>query len=84
MKARNLAGLPIRLSLLLYGGAVGAAALLLACGAFVLYDRLTYPKVLARELEEIASIVGDNSSAALAFQDTQNAAEILRDRKSVV
>jgi len=78
MKARNLAGLPIRLSLLLYGGAVGAAALLLACGAFVLYDRLTYPKVLARELEEIASIVGDNSSAALAFQDTQNAAEILR------
>ena len=40
------------------------AALLLACGAFVAYELLTFRDVMTQELETLAGIISENSTAA--------------------
>ncbi|HUS05320.1 MAG TPA: response regulator [Bryobacteraceae bacterium] len=52
-------------------------ALLLACSAFSLYDRMTYREVMTRELNTLAQIIGSNSIAALTFRDQHVANDIL-------
>ena len=49
--------------------AVSAAALLIACSAFVLYDQLTFPDRLVRSLTSQADIIGTNSVSAITFND---------------
>jgi PAS domain S-box-containing protein len=53
--------------------AVSAAALLIACASFVLYDQLTFPDRLVRSLTSQADIIGTNSVSALTFNDPEAA-----------
>jgi PAS domain S-box-containing protein len=54
-----------------------SVALLLACVAFVLYDLVTFRRAMTRDLSTLAEIIGQNSTAALAFNDPNSAREIL-------
>jgi PAS domain S-box-containing protein len=59
--------------LLLTSGAV----LLLTCAAFFAYDMLTFRQSAIRELSTLGEIVAANSTAALAFDNQEDAKEIL-------
>jgi len=52
-------------------------AILLACAAFVLYDLVTFRRAMTRDLETVAEIIGQNSTAALAFDDPNAATQVL-------
>src|SRR6266567_886839 len=52
-------------------------ALLLACATFVTYELLTFRKEMTRNLTTLAEIIGNNSTAALDFNDEKAAEETL-------
>ncbi|HEX4003773.1 MAG TPA: response regulator [Candidatus Acidoferrales bacterium] len=52
---------------------VSAAALLLACAAFIGYDMVTFRSTIVRNLSTQAQIIGSNSASALLFDDPQAA-----------
>jgi len=54
-----------------------AAALLLACVSFVAHDLITFRREMARDLSAMAAVIGDNCTAALAFEDQPHAEETL-------
>ena len=54
--------------------ATSTAALLLACAVFVAYGLSTFRDALVREVSTLAGVIGENSKAALIFDD-QEAAE---------
>ena len=74
---RSFLDLPIRRKLTLLMMASSGVALLAATISFVAYDRIQYRGALARNLTALAEVIGKNSTAALAFGDTQAAEEIL-------
>jgi signal transduction histidine kinase/DNA-binding response OmpR family regulator len=53
------------------------AALLCACAAVIVYDRVTARASMRNDLAVMAEIMGENSTAALSFEDAQVANEIL-------
>jgi PAS domain S-box-containing protein len=61
---------------------VSGAALLLACSAFVAYDRLTFRETLLRSLSTQAQIVGFNGTSALVFDDPPSAESTLSALKA--
>jgi signal transduction histidine kinase len=56
---------------------IGNTAALLACVVFGAFDRLTVREGMERDLTTLADVLGNNSTAALVFQDPKNAVEIL-------
>ncbi len=56
---------------------VSGAALLLACAAFIAYDKLTFRETMVRNLSTQAQIIGSNSVSALLFNDPQQAENTL-------
>lgn len=60
-------------NLMLLNLLVSAAALLLACTAFVGYDQISFRQRMVRELSIQAQIIGSNSVSALAFDDPASA-----------
>lgn len=56
---------------------ITGAALLAACAAFIIYDRVTYRVLLLRHLAVQAHIIGENSRSALVFGDPESAAKTL-------
>ena len=54
-----------------------AMALALAAAALVTYDISTYRQTLTRDIEALADVVGNNSTASLAFGDRAAAEETL-------
>ena len=56
---------PIKRKLISIIFPISTAALLLACGAFTLYDLITFRGQKAREASTLAEIVGANSTAAI-------------------
>ena len=52
-------------------------ALILACLAFLAYDRITFRERLVFELDLLAEVIGTNSTAALAFSSERDAMETL-------
>jgi PAS domain S-box-containing protein len=56
---------------------IASVALLLACAAFGAYEVLTFRKTMLRDITTLAEIVGDNSAAALDFDDSKAAEETL-------
>src|SRR5260221_5676454 len=62
--------------------ATTAAALLLACGVFAVYETMAIRYSMFRETLLLADIVGANSTAALTFNDQQAAGETLRGLES--
>jgi signal transduction histidine kinase len=51
--------------------------LLLACGTFLAYERLTHRQSAVRELSTLARVIAANSTAALAFQNQLDATQVL-------
>ena len=49
------------------------AALLLACAAFVGYELITFRDGMVQEASTLAGVIGENSKAALTFQDPEAA-----------
>ena len=72
-----LQDLSIRRKLIVIIMVTTAFALLLACSAFVVYERIVYRKTAAQELSTIAQLVSESAAAPLAFNDPASAAEVL-------
>ena len=74
--------LPIKHKLrLIIVGTVGVA-LALACGAVLVYDRISFRSEMRSDLGVLAEIVGANSTAALSFGDQRAAQELLSGLKA--
>jgi hypothetical protein len=56
-------------------------SLVLACLILAVNERLSYPKIMAGNLTDLAQVVGDNSTAALAFNDPKTAQTLLETLK---
>ena len=52
-------------------------ALLLACTALVIHELITFRRAITDDLKTLAQIIGDNSAAALVFDDRSSAEETL-------
>ena len=61
---------------------VSSAALLLACTAFIAYDRITFREAKVLNLSTQAQIIGSNSISALLFNDQQSAENTLTALKA--
>jgi signal transduction histidine kinase len=51
--------------------------LLIACGAFVANELISYRKTMVEHLDTLAKVIGSNSTAALSFSDQKSANETL-------
>jgi nitrogen fixation/metabolism regulation signal transduction histidine kinase len=69
--------LSIRRKLTLIVMLTASIALLLACVAFVAYDLFTFRQATTHYLATLADIIGDNSTAALSFNDKDSAKQTL-------
>ncbi len=58
------------------------AVLFLTCSAFFAYEFFTFRQTTLRELSTLGEIIATNSTAALAFDDREEAAEILTALKA--
>jgi PAS domain S-box-containing protein len=61
---------------------ITSVALLLACAAFVSFEMINFRKDMVQNLSTLAKIMGNNTSAALDFNDPQSAEETLFALKS--
>jgi signal transduction histidine kinase/HAMP domain-containing protein len=57
--------------------ATSGAALLLAGASFLAYESATFPQSVAQNLSSLAVVIGNNSAAAIVFDDENAANEIL-------
>ena len=73
-----LRDIPIKRKLTAITMLTSGVALLLACAAFVTYELTAFRTNTVDELSTTAAIVGDNSGAALAFDDPASARQTLR------
>lgn len=74
---RSFGDLSIRQKLTLNVLVTSLAALLIAVGGFMTYERVTFQQKMVRDVGTLAEIVGTNSTAALAFSDPEAARETL-------
>src|SRR5437879_13910045 len=56
---------------------ISGAVLLLTCSAFFAYELLTFRQTTVRQLSTLGEVIATNSTAALAFQNQNDAQEIL-------
>src|SRR5258706_10439183 len=70
---RSLQNVPIKRKLTIIIMATSCLALILACAAFVTYEQMTFRRTMVRDLSITAQIIGDNSAAALSFNDINSA-----------
>jgi nitrogen fixation/metabolism regulation signal transduction histidine kinase len=57
-------------------------ALVLACAAFAVYEVLAFRKAMVQNVSTLAQMIGDNSAAALDFNDSKSAEETLASLKA--
>jgi len=69
--------LPIKRKVMAVIMLTSIAVLLLTAAAFMFYDLITFRQTLIRNLDTTASIIADESTAALAYGDEKTAREIL-------
>lgn len=73
---------PIQRKLMAMMLLTSAAAILLTCSAFVVYELLTARSQSQVQTATLARIIAANSTAALAFRDEQDASEVLAALKT--
>jgi signal transduction histidine kinase/ActR/RegA family two-component response regulator len=73
----SLRDLPIKRKLMVVILLTSSIALLLMGSGLVIYERRTFRHALEVNMSVLGQIIGSNSTAALAFDDSQNAREIL-------
>ena len=71
-------GLSLAAKLTGIGAGTAAVSLVLMAAAFFAWDFATSRERLVRDIDGVAEVIGWNSSAALAFADSDAAAEVLR------
>jgi len=59
-----------------------SVALVLACAAFAVYEVLAFRKAMVQNVSTLAEMIGDNSAAALDFNDPKSAEETLASLKA--
>jgi len=74
---RSFSDLSIRQKLTLNVLVTSLAALIVAAGSFMAYEWVTFQQKMVRDVGTLASIIGNNSTAALAFNDPDAARETL-------
>jgi signal transduction histidine kinase/ActR/RegA family two-component response regulator len=75
--SRRLRDLSIRHKLVLVTTLTSSVAILLALGIFLVLDLSSFREMLKREVQVMAESVAPGTSAALAFRDAEDAAEIM-------
>ena len=78
----SLRNLSIKRKLTIIVMAASSVALLIACTAFGLYDKITFQQSMAEDLEIQAEIIATNSTAALTFGDGKAIEEMLAALKA--
>ncbi len=73
---------PIRRKLMAVMLLTNAVVLLLTCTAFIAYEILTFRKATVKQLSVLGEIIAANSTAALAFDNPDDAKEILTALKA--
>src|SRR5689334_3743263 len=73
---------PIRRKLMRIMLLTSGLVLLLTCAAFLAYDVVTFRQSAVRQLSTLAQIIAANSTAALAFQNQDDAHEVLAALKA--
>jgi signal transduction histidine kinase/ActR/RegA family two-component response regulator len=76
--ALSLQNVPIKRKLMVVILLTSGFAILLMGSALITYELVTFRSTLTSNIEVLAQIIGSNSTAALAFDDRENAKEILR------
>lgn len=61
---------------------ISAFAVLMACVAFLFYDRITFKDAMVRDLKTLSNVIGANSTAAILFDNQDDATETLTSLKS--
>jgi len=79
MPLRNL---PIRRKLMTVNLLISSIVILLTCTAFITYEIITLRKAMLQGYSTRAQIIAANSSAALAFQNEADAADVLSALKT--
>src|SRR4051812_38048679 len=74
--------IPIQKKLLRVIMLISGSVLILTCAAFFVYEFLTFRQASVQQLSTIAKIVSNNSTAALAFDNAEDANEILTALKA--
>jgi signal transduction histidine kinase len=72
----------IKRKLLLISMMTTLTALIVACVALLMYDQITFKQKMVDDLSTLAEIIGNNSTAAITFNDKQAAAEVLASLKA--
>jgi len=76
--AFSLRDIPIKRKLMLVILLTSGFAILLMGSPLITYELVTFRSALTNNIEVLAQIIGSNSTATLAFDDRENAKEILR------
>ena len=79
---RSLRNFSIKQKLTFIVMAASSVALLLACAAFGLYDKITFQQSMVEDLKIQAEIIATNSTAALTFGDGKAIEEMLAALKA--
>ncbi len=74
---KSFRDLPISRKLTLIIMSVSFLVLLLACGAFVIHERITYPRVLLRDMTTLAKVTSMVISYGVKLEDTEETARLL-------
>src|SRR5215216_2792444 len=74
--------IPIQKKLMRVIMLISGSVLILTCAAFFVYELLTFRAASLQQLSTIAKIVSDNTTAALAFDNNEDANEILAALKA--
>jgi methyl-accepting chemotaxis protein len=82
MKNLEFKDMPIRKKTIFITMAACSISLLIACLTFIVTERISFPKVITRNLTNVAQILGDNSTAALAFGDSKTSQDLLGTLKA--
>ena len=69
--------LKLRHKLTLITMLTSVAALVLACGAFLGYELYTFRKTMSQDLAMLGDVIGDNTTAAITFGDSEAARGVL-------
>ena len=77
-----LKDLPIRQKLIAINLGTSSVVLLLTCTAFFTYEFLTFRQSTMRQLSILAEVIAANSTAALAFENRDDAKESLNSLKA--
>ncbi len=78
----GLGNLPLRQRLMAVVMLTSGVALLLTCSGFLTYEYFNFRQAMVRNLTTLGSAVADNSTAALAFYNTDDAREVLSALKA--